>query len=128
MGLPKYAVRPLRKTAESGERERVGERRALTRLEVQVPVLLLWDGIPRSALVTDLGIGGLFVECEEHAAFNTSVCVVIEWPSGPLRLPGIVRWHNDHGMGVQLGLLGARETHAIAEMLAKARQSLYGKP
>jgi type IV pilus assembly protein PilZ len=33
-------------------------------------------------------------------------------------LPGIVRWVKPGSMGVQFGLLGARETYAITEMLA----------
>jgi type IV pilus assembly protein PilZ len=33
-------------------------------------------------------------------------------------LPGIVRWTNAHGMGVQFGLLGAKETHTITELVA----------
>jgi type IV pilus assembly protein PilZ len=88
---------------------------------------LIWDGSPRTATITDLGIGGLFAECAERPAFNTSVLVVIEHAGGPLRLPGIVRWSNEVGMGLQLGLLGARETHAIAELLNGAR-SAQGRP
>jgi hypothetical protein len=32
-------------------------------------------------------------------------------------LPGIVRWTKQDGMGVQFRLLGARETHAITEIM-----------
>jgi hypothetical protein len=31
-------------------------------------------------------------------------------------LPGVVRWVRDRGMGVQFGLLGVQETHAITEL------------
>jgi type IV pilus assembly protein PilZ len=127
MGLPKYATRPLRKAHPSGTRAKPQDRRALTRLTIELDVLLIWDGTPRPARVTDLGIGGLFVECSEPPPFNTSVLVVLDHTGGPLRLPGIVRWSNEVGMGLQLGLLGARETHAIAELLGQAR-SAQGKP
>jgi type IV pilus assembly protein PilZ len=36
-----------------------------------------------------------------------------------LRLPGIVRWAKPDGFGVQFGSLGARETHAISELLKR---------
>jgi hypothetical protein len=127
MGLPKYATRPLRKAHPSGTRAKPQDRRALTRLIIELDVLLIWDGSPRAARITDLGIGGMFVECAESAPFNTSLLVVLEHAGGPLRLPGIVRWNNEVGMGLQLGLLGARETHAIAELLGHARLS-QGKP
>ena len=32
------------------------------------------------------------------------------------QIPGVVRWTRPDGMGVQFGLLGARETHAITEL------------
>ena len=37
----------------------------------------------------------------------------------PSALPGIVRWVKPGSMGIQFGLLGARETYAITELLAK---------
>lgn len=126
MGLPKYATRPLKKAHPSGTRAKPQDRRSLTRLAIELEAMLIWDGSPRPALVTDLGIGGMFVECAEVAPFNTSVLVVLDM-AGPLRLPGIVRWSNEVGMGLQLGLLGARETHAIAGLLGQAR-SPQGKP
>ncbi len=36
--------------------------------------------------------------------------------SAALKLPGVVRWVRDGGMGVQFGLLGALETHVITEI------------
>ena len=36
------------------------------------------------------------------------------------RLPGVVRWHNASGFGVQFLQLGARETHALATLVASA--------
>ena len=35
-------------------------------------------------------------------------------------LPAIVRWTSPVGMGVQFGLLGVRETHAITEIVRAA--------
>jgi hypothetical protein len=119
MGLPKSA-RPVRPSGESGERPRVRNRRALARLPIELPAMLIWDGLPRHAVVTDLGIGGAFVESEERAQFATPVIVVLEHPTGPLRLPGVVRWFGDTGIGIQFGLLGVRENQIIAELVGSS--------
>jgi type IV pilus assembly protein PilZ len=34
-----------------------------------------------------------------------------------MALPAVVRWTSKDGMGVQFGLLGARETHEITEFV-----------
>lgn len=38
---------------------------------------------------------------------------------GEVSLPGFIRWTAARGFGVQFGLLGARETHAIGAMVRK---------
>jgi type IV pilus assembly protein PilZ len=67
----------------------------------------------------DISLGGMFVETETPAAFGAEVVIFVALPSDPnqLRLPGIVRWTRPSGMGVQFGLLGARETHLITEVV-----------
>jgi type IV pilus assembly protein PilZ len=74
-----------------------------------------FDGVAR-----DISLGGMFVECS-HAAppFGTQITIIGELPgsAGSARLPGVVRWTKPGGLGVQFGLLGARETHAIAKLL-----------
>jgi hypothetical protein len=37
-----------------------------------------------------------------------------------MRLSGTVRWTTKSGIGVQFGLLGARETHTITEIVREA--------
>jgi hypothetical protein len=34
-------------------------------------------------------------------------------------LPGTVRWTSERGVGIQFGLLGTQETHAITEIERK---------
>jgi type IV pilus assembly protein PilZ len=119
MGLPKSA-RPARPSGQSGERPRVRNRRALARLPVELAAVLIWDGLPRHAVITDLGVGGAFAESQERAAFATPIIVVLEHPTGPLRLPGVVRWFGDTGIGIQFGLLGTRETQIIEELVGSA--------
>lgn len=69
----------------------------------------------------DLSIGGMFFLGEGNLPFGTKVKVVIAFPapSGPLEFPAIVRWKGEDGFGLQFGLVGAKETHAIAQVLRK---------
>jgi hypothetical protein len=66
----------------------------------------------------DISVGGVFIESEAPVAFGTEVTIVVRLPNTKVdaRLPGIIRWFNPGGFGVQFGLLGARETHAISEL------------
>jgi hypothetical protein len=51
--------------------------------------------------------------------FNGEVVVHVLLPGqrAPFALPAVVRWSRaGEGMGLQFGLLGARETHAITEL------------
>ena len=67
----------------------------------------------------DISLGGMFVTTNEPLAFGTELVVHILLPGqkAPFALPGVVRWSRaGDGMGVQFGLMGARETHAITEL------------
>lgn len=63
----------------------------------------------------DISIGGMFIE-GVTAPFGSPVTVEIEGLEDVL--PAVVRWVRDDGVGVQFGLLGVRETHAITEIVA----------
>ena len=67
----------------------------------------------------DISVGGVYIESETQVSFGTQVSIVLRLPNtkGDARLPGIIRWIKPGGFGVQFGLLGARETHAISELL-----------
>lgn len=82
--------------------------------------VLIWDGSPHGAWVTDLGMGGLFATCPEQPGFGTTLTVVLAHWTGELRLPATVRWNDERGFGAAFGLLGARETYAVAELLQNA--------
>jgi len=66
----------------------------------------------------DISVGGMFIESEASVSFGTEVSIVLRLPNAKadLRLPGVIRWLKPGGFGVQFGLLGARETHAISEL------------
>ncbi len=77
------------------------------------------DGPAVSGSASDISLGGMFVESEVAPPFGTNVTIVTRLPGleGEARLPGIVRWNKPSGFGVQFGLLGARETHAITDLM-----------
>ena len=66
----------------------------------------------------DISVGGMYIESETEVSFGTQVSIVLRLPNtkADSRLPGVIRWIKPGGFGVQFGLLGARETHAISEL------------
>ncbi|MGD0678708.1 MAG: PilZ domain-containing protein [Polyangiaceae bacterium] len=74
-----------------------------------------------SGRAKDLSVGGMFVETAFPAAFATEIVVHVTLPGQrtALAIPGVVRWTGSGGMGIQFGLLGARETHAITQLASK---------
>jgi type IV pilus assembly protein PilZ len=46
--------------------------------------------------------------------------VVLPGQKSEFALPSVVRWVGGGGMGVQFGLIGARETHAITQYVMSA--------
>lgn len=65
----------------------------------------------------DISLGGMFIETAYPLAHNAELVVEVLVPgqTAPFSIPAIVRWQRPDGMGVQFGLIGARETHAITE-------------
>jgi type IV pilus assembly protein PilZ len=60
----------------------------------------------------------MFIQTPEPLAFSAELVVYVTLPRQRTQfsLPAVVRWVGDAGMGVQFGLIGARETHAITEL------------
>jgi len=75
-----------------------------------------------SGQARDVSLGGMFVVSEAPFPFGAEVRVHIFVPGAkaPMVLPAVVRWTREDGMGVQFGLLGARETHLITEIVRTA--------
>jgi uncharacterized protein (TIGR02266 family) len=67
----------------------------------------------------DISVGGVFVETVDPYPFGTEVIVHVQLPGHKeeMALAGLVRWTRADGMGVQFGPIGARETHAITELV-----------
>ncbi len=70
----------------------------------------------------DVSVGGMFVETASPFPFGAEVVVHLRLPAykDELLLPAIVRWTRQDGMGLQFRMLGARETHAITEIVRTA--------
>jgi len=66
----------------------------------------------------------MFIEADVRLGYGVRVDVVLQLPgiNAASRLPAIVRWGNDFGFGVQFLQLGARETHALAGLVASAEK------
>lgn len=102
------------------------EKRRHTRVAVHVPIACEpKDGVAFAvfpAVAVDLSVGGVYVEAEFVPAFGVELVLVGDFPGAPrMRLPSVVRWVKPGGFGVQFGLLGAKETHALAAVMQKAR-------
>jgi hypothetical protein len=67
---------------------------------------------------TDVSLGGMFIETPSPPAFSAELVVLLTPPQvkKPIDLKAVVRWTRADGMGVQFGLLGARETHTLTEL------------
>jgi type IV pilus assembly protein PilZ len=83
------------------------------------------DEAPASGVGKDISVGGMFIETTAPAPFGAEVVVTTPLPGnrGEFSLPGVVRWTKPNGMGVQFGLLGARETHVITEITRKHEEA-----
>lgn len=78
------------------------------------------DGSSFEGQVKDMSIGGMFVESSEPVAFGSEITLVVKGQAArELRLPGLVRWFEGRGFGVQFGLLGAYATHALVDLVKK---------
>ncbi len=74
----------------------------------------------------NLSLGGMFIESLDvplSVAFGAQVVLHVRISGLILELPGVVRWARNGGIGVQFGLLGAVETRAITEAVARHASS-----
>ena len=98
------------------------EKRAHVRVSVDLDLVCeLKGGGVVAGTGKDISLGGMYVECKEILAFGTELTIVVRLPGSTeeSRLPAVVRWSKPGGVGVQFGLMGARETHAIAQLLRR---------
>lgn len=90
------------------------------RRDIHLPVAFqMGDGPRIEANCRDLSLGGMFIETQHAAPFGATVKVSIRLPGLAVDtvVASVVRWTNAEGMGVQFGMMGARDTHALTELL-----------
>jgi hypothetical protein len=80
------------------------------------------EGVRQPGVCRDFSLGGMHIETTNPAPFgaNVTIYLKLKGAQSASALPGIVRWVKDGEMGVQFGLIGARETYALTEMLSEA--------
>jgi PilZ domain-containing protein len=89
-----------------------------TPIDVEVEFERKGSNDRRVGRATDISLGGMFLRAPEPPGFSTEIVVYmrVRGQRAPIAIPGVVRWTRGDGMGIQFGLLGARETHAITEI------------
>jgi uncharacterized protein (TIGR02266 family) len=102
------------------------ELRRFNRTPLDTPVSFSRKGSAglTTARAKDLSLGGMFIETATPVPFGGEVVIQLRLPKtkDELTLPGVVRWVRDGGMGIQFGNLGAKETHAITEVIRHAAE------
>jgi PilZ domain len=99
----------------------VADNRQHPRKAAHPPVVFqLGDGPREDAHCRDISLGGAFLETKRKIAYETRVKVFIFLPAlkAETMVESVVRWSTGDGMGVQFGVMGAKETAALVELLA----------
>jgi|SRR4051812_8552707 hypothetical protein len=98
--------------------------RAQPRLAVSLPLVIERGTASFRATAVDLGLGGMFIEPASELRYGERIDVLVQLTAAEevTRLPGVVRWINQSGFGIQFLQLGARATYALGALLATLRQ------
>lgn len=108
-----------------GHRIAVEKRRhERARVDFAVELVVKGSDARLPARARDVSVGGMQVEASTLLPVSTEVVAHITFPGEkrPLAMPAVVRWAREGGIGLQFGLLGARETHAITEAMSAAER------
>jgi type IV pilus assembly protein PilZ len=107
-------------------RRRESDARMDGRVELSLPVQIVHDDGAQDAAraegsARNVSIGGMFVVTELRLPFGAALMIRIDLPgmSQLAELPAVVRWTSAEGMGVQFGVMGARETHGLLSLMKR---------
>ena len=97
------------------------------RIEIDAAAQLVTAGgacIP--CRVADISLGGARVVTNAPVPFGTTMLLRTSLPGSAREvvLPAVVRWTQQGVLGLQFGLLGARETHLITSLAVERAQTL----
>ena len=97
------------------------EHRQHPRKSLEWPVAFQVGASPRvGASCRDVSLGGMFIETPEPASYGAEVMIYLTLPGlrDEAAIKSTVRWtKRGAGMGVQFGVMGARATHALIELI-----------
>lgn len=95
------------------------EKRQHQRAVLDVPVRVLpKDGATWETRSFDISLGGMLLAGSSGVEIGAEVTLVFDLPKlGEVQMPGFVRWSSERGIGIQFGLIGPRETHAIGGLV-----------
>lgn len=102
------------------------EKRRHRRVPLEIQVQLHVDGQePYPATARDISLGGMYISDARDHRFGQTMTIELTLPgtNQSLSLPATVRWEKTDGFGVQFGLLGAQETHAITSLVATKQRT-----
>lgn len=101
-------------------RRSVQDRRAHLRVPTQLDVAYELPGGPALAAVAlDIGLGGTRLESARPPPTGSPITVVARLPGATdkSRIPATVRWSRESQFGLEFGLVAARDTHLIVDMM-----------
>lgn len=96
------------------------ENRKHARRKLVLPVAFqVGDGPTIEAESQDVSLSGMFIRTDQPLPYGTTLQIFLPLPGmvERARIVATVRWSNASGMGVQLGAMGARDTHALTALL-----------
>lgn len=93
--------------------------RKTPRTRIDLPIQIELEGKVIPALAVNVGVGGMFIE-GAPLEYGQFIDIVAQLPGldGPVKIPAVVRWAKDGGVGVQFLQLGARVTHALSQIVS----------
>jgi type IV pilus assembly protein PilZ len=99
------------------------EKRQHPRRIVEAEVAIQVAGGPRTeARCHDLSLGGMFIDAQSALPYGTKLRIFMKLPdmTTEASFEATVRWSSPEGMGVQFGVMGAREAHGITILITRA--------
>lgn len=121
---PAAQAMPRRKRSQIFAAEPKERRRRHSRIDVQLPVEVLVDGVDdvQKSRCANLSLGGMFVLLVPGPPHGTKLRVWLSLPTGDrLMVTGTIRWSTRDGVGIQHELLGARDTFILTQYLASLK-------